>query len=186
MVWQVANRFSDTLRRRMKASYLFKSNIEALLRARGHTKHDLAQWCRRTDAWLSKIMGKDDRNLPMKYLDRIADFFGLSAYQLFQPGITPYLDRRQRQRRSGTDRRLSVAMAAAVGQQVDPADLATVKRFNALSVDDRRRVESWMAALESRRAPGGVTVHPPAVAASAATPATPPRRTRAPRHVPGH
>jgi len=79
----------------MKAGYLFKKNVETLLKARGHTRHDLAFYCRRSDAWISKILGNSDRNLPMKYLDRIADFFGIATYQLFQPGISPLTERRK-------------------------------------------------------------------------------------------
>lgn len=135
----------------MKASYLFKHNVDALLRARGQTRHDLAMWCRRTDAWLSKILGKDDRNLPMKYLDRIADFFGLAAYQLFQPGITPLTERRQKtDRRSGRDRRLMWAAAAqppASGHGLNPDDVALVRKINGLSYDDRRRLDHWIAAM---------------------------------------
>lgn len=91
----------------MKAGYLFKKNVETLLKARGHTRHDLAFYCRRSDAWISKILGNSDRNLPMKYLDRIADFFGIATYQLFQPGISPLTERRKGERRKGADRRVS-------------------------------------------------------------------------------
>lgn len=127
----------------MKSSGLFKHNIDALLRARGQTRHDLAQWCRRTDAWLSKILGKDDRNLPLKYLDRIADFFGLAPYQLFQPGITPLTERRRTERRLGRDRRIGAARPA--GEPIAATDLAVLRQFNDLSVDERRKVESWIA-----------------------------------------
>lgn len=127
----------------MKSSSLFKHNIDALLRARGQTRHDLAMWCRRTDAWLSKILGKDDRNLPLKYLDRIADFFGLAPYQLFQPGITPLTERRRAERRCGLDRRIGAARPA--GEPIAAADLAVLRQFNDLSVDERRKVETWIS-----------------------------------------
>lgn len=134
----------------MKASFLFKQNIDALLRARGQTRHDLAMWCRRSDPWLSKILGKDDRNVPMKYLDRMADFFGLAVYQLFQPGITPLTERRSgRDRRSGMDRRVGWAATSrpmTVSADLAPADIATIRRLNLLTVDQRRRFEHWMNA----------------------------------------
>ncbi len=132
----------------MKAGYLFKLNVEALLRQRGHTHHDLAQWCHRTDAWLSKILGKDDRNLPLKYIDRIADFFGLETYQLFAPGITPLTERRHAKRRVLKDRR----MAAAVENEIPAADRRALDQLNALTVDERRRVESWLVATLHGRA----------------------------------
>lgn len=148
----------------MKSSYLFKHNVEALLRARGQTKHDLAQWCRRSDAWLSKILGKDDRNLPLKYLDRIADFFGLAAYQLFQPGITPLTERRRTERRSGRDRRIGAAVLS--GEAISPGDLALVRQFNDLKVDERRKVESWIVGtlLGRATAPGQAHQNVPGVA----------------------
>jgi hypothetical protein len=134
-----------------RAGHLFKHNVEALLKARGQTKHDLAMWCRRTDAWLSKILGHDDRNLPMKYIDRIADFFGLAPYQLFQPGITPLTERRAKtDRRSGRDRRIAWA-AARTADPVLPEDMALLRRINGLKYDDRRKLEHWVDAWQAQQ-----------------------------------
>jgi len=92
----------------MQANLLLKTNIDALLRARGQTRKDLAMWCRRTESWISKAFRDPNRSIPLRYFDRIADFFGLATYQLFQPGITPYTERRSgKERRSGMERRLS-------------------------------------------------------------------------------
>lgn len=96
-----------TLDERMKANYLLKHNIDAMLRARGQRRKDLAGWCRRSESWLSQIFKEDRREIPLKYLDRIADFFGVATYQLFQPGITHLTERRKRERRTGRDRRVS-------------------------------------------------------------------------------
>jgi len=85
----------------LKATYVLKQNIDALLSARGYKRKDLAVWCHRTKSWLSQIMSKPDRNIPIEYLDRISAFFGLETYQLFQPGIA-----RTTERRAGTDRRV--------------------------------------------------------------------------------
>lgn len=94
----------------MKAHLVLKANIDALLRARNLKRKDLAQWCRRTEAWLSQILANPERNMPLKYLDRIADFFRLETYQLFQPGLLPTTERRFGQdRRSGVDRRYQLA-----------------------------------------------------------------------------
>ena len=127
----------------MKASYLFKKNIETLLQARGQTRHELAFYCRRTDAWLSKILGKDDRNLPMKYLDRIADFFGLAAYQLFQPGISPLTERRKGDRRKVAERRVSRLVDTLRAQPKLPEVEA---KLRALDSDNYRKVARWIDA----------------------------------------
>lgn len=125
---------------KLKADRLLKHNIDSLLKARGQTRHELALYCRRSDAWLSKIMSGDesggDRNVPLKYLDRIADFFGVATYQLFQPGISPLTERRLvHERRSGRDRRISNAVP--VSQRPGDVDLMDIIR--ALSRSGRER-----------------------------------------------
>jgi hypothetical protein len=140
-------------KREMKAGYLLKQNIETLLRARHQAKHDLAVHCRRSDAWLSKILGKDNRNIPLEYLDRIADFFGLATYQLFQPGISPLLERRKADRRSGRDRRIGAMnryvreQVSAVVASLSPDDVADVIRLRALSAESRDVLRQSMQAL---------------------------------------
>jgi hypothetical protein len=128
----------------VRADRLLRQNIDALLRARHQTRHDLAMWCRRSDAWLSKILSETEtnnqkRSVPLKYLDRIADFFGLSVYQLFQPGIGPLTERRKHgDRRGGRDRRLRANQAApgavrASDLQLGAEEIALVLRFKSLS-----------------------------------------------------
>lgn len=91
----------------MKANALLKENIDALLRARGQSRKDLAQWCRRTESWISKIFRNPNKEFPMQYLDRAADFFGVQPYQLFQPGISTLTERRTGlERRTASDRRI--------------------------------------------------------------------------------
>lgn len=132
----------------MKAGYLFKQNIEALLRARHQTRHDLAFFCGRSDPWLSKILGKDNRNLPLKYLDLIADFFGIAAYQLFQPGISPLAERRKlSDRRQGKDRRRAsgipgqTTLYSARDIHLTPEDVALMLNIRSLSRRDRAELE---------------------------------------------
>jgi hypothetical protein len=84
----------------LRAPLLLKENVDGLLRSRGYHRKDLAQWCHKTEGWLSKIFRQPEREIPLKYLDRIADFFGLVTYQLFQPGIV-----RATERRKASDRR---------------------------------------------------------------------------------
>ena len=90
----------------MRANALLKHNIDTLLTERGQKRKDLAQWCHRTESWISKIFQTDKREIPLKYLDRIADFFGLATYQLFQPGRSTTTERRRAERRFGSERRI--------------------------------------------------------------------------------
>jgi transcriptional regulator with XRE-family HTH domain len=122
---------------KLKADRLLKHNIDALLKARGQTRHDLAFYCRRSDAWLSKIMdAEEDRNIQLEYLDRIADFFGIATYQLFQPGISPLTERRSGlDRRAGRDRRIS----AAVPTSQRPGDVDLMDLIRALTREGRER-----------------------------------------------
>lgn len=130
----------------LKAKYQLKRNIDAILKARRQSQKDLALACGRTESWMSNIFTKADREIPLKYLDDIAAFFGLAPYQLFQPGISAETERRSgKERRSRRDRRVS-----DVADVRDPvgslADLqARVKHF---SPDEYRRwlIKSFAAA----------------------------------------
>lgn len=94
----------------LKATYLFTENVKELLAKRHHTQRELAVWCKHSEVWLSKIL-KHEREAQMKDLDRIAAFFGLATYQLFQPGVTAATERRRgTDRRSHKERRVSNAV----------------------------------------------------------------------------
>jgi transcriptional regulator with XRE-family HTH domain len=141
----------------LKAHYLLKQNVDALLKARGQSRKELAFFCRRSEAWISQIFTKQDRNIPLKYLDRIADFFGLATYQLFQPGISPLTERRSgHERRSGRDRRLSRA-AEVLQPTPSLADLAL--QLRSLSPDEYRRwvVRAFGALASLERAPADIS-----------------------------
>src|SRR3990167_4215581 len=125
----------------MKANLLLKHNIDTLLNARRQTRHDLAVWVRQStdkkkvDPWISQIFTQQDREFQLKYLDRIADFFGIAVYQLFQPGISPFTERRKgTQRRSGRDRRLSANVLSE-----KPGDVDVMSLIRALSTHGRQR-----------------------------------------------
>lgn len=134
----------------MRASDLLKTNIETLLAARKQTKHELARYCRRSDAWLSKILGGPDRNLPLKYLDQLADFFGLVVYQLFQPGISPLSERRRgKERRVLTDRRMSarnrsLPRTPVRGLELSPDEEAFLAEIKSLTHEEYQRVKHWV------------------------------------------
>lgn len=94
----------------MRANQLLKHNIDTILKIRGLNRKDLAQWCYRTESWISKIYRNANREIPLKYLDRIADFLGVATYQLFQPGISPLTERRRAiNRRTVAERRIGHA-----------------------------------------------------------------------------
>jgi transcriptional regulator with XRE-family HTH domain len=106
----------------MKADRVLSENIQHLLRKRGQSQKDLAFWCGHTETWLSSIL-RGDRHFRILDYDRIADFFGIAVYQLFQPGISPLTERRSgRERRGGQDRRISQAQRAMLElqKQIDP------------------------------------------------------------------
>lgn len=140
----------------MQANRLMKQNVDALLRARGQTRKDLAVWCRKTESWISKIMKEDRREFPMKYFDRIADFFGLATYQLLQPGITPLTERRAKlDRRTLRDRRisnlrLSPDAPAQFVVALDPEEIARVQRFRMLSASDQTKVDELLKEANRR------------------------------------
>jgi len=105
----------------VKANRLIKANIDALLQARRQTRKDLAQWCHKSESWISKIFKEERREFATSDLDRIADFFGLATYQLFQPGISPLTERRapgdrrtHRERRVGHAHRLMLRLGSAI------------------------------------------------------------------------
>ena len=128
----------------MQANALMKYNVSALLRARGLTQKDLAQWCRRSQGWISKILKEDRREFPMKYWDRIGDFFGIAAYQLLQPGIAGMAERRKGgDRRAGRDRRIATAVRV-VFHDMD-TDRALVHEMLSLAPDERQKLLKALA-----------------------------------------
>ncbi len=104
---------------RMKATRVLSENVLALLRARGLSQIDLAQWCGKSGAWLSAILA-GRRGMGVEDIDKMADFFGYRPYQLFVPGVARQSERRRGNRRSDLDRRVgpSVRVAQEVGQEV--------------------------------------------------------------------
>jgi hypothetical protein len=138
----------------LKSHLILKDNIDALLAERHQRRKDLAIWCRRSESWLSQIFTSAERNVPLKYLDRIAEFFGLATYQLFQPGISQRYERRKAERRSGKDRRLSAlnqkvrqSLSEAVAS-LSPADIADMIRLKTLTAESRDVLREAMQAAE--------------------------------------
>lgn len=105
----------------LRALYIIRTNISGLLFQRKQSQSDLASWLGKGRSWMNKFLN-GTREIQLKDLDRIADFFGLATYQLFQPGVVPGSERRTgRDRRSGHDRRVSNAQRQmiAVATEID-------------------------------------------------------------------
>lgn len=92
----------------LRAVTIMRNNIRALLDARHESQAALASWLRHSRAWINKFLN-GERQVQLKDLDRIADFFGIATYQLFQPGISPLTERRVQERRKRKDRRIGHA-----------------------------------------------------------------------------
>lgn len=142
----------------MTTTRLMKANIKALLVGRGLKQKDLAEWCRKGESWASKnlALDKPDRAIPLKYWDRISDFFGLETYQLLQPGISALAERRTRvERRSGNDRRIrSVNVTRAEPQTLTvvlkPEEVARLQRIRLLNADDLRKLDELLKVVPKR------------------------------------
>lgn len=105
----------------LRAPEIMRRNVTDLLLERHHTQTDLASWLGRGKSWINKFLN-GHREIRLTDLDRIADFFGLATYQLFQPGIGSSSERRSgRERRCGRDRRVGHAyrMMGALANEHD-------------------------------------------------------------------
>lgn len=97
---------SDTRQLAMKSPALLRAHIADLLMIRKEDQQALARYCGHERSWINKVIN-GHRELQIQDLDRIADFFGIATYQLFQPGISPISERRERKdRRQGQERRI--------------------------------------------------------------------------------
>lgn len=104
----------------MTANLLMKQNVSTLLRQRKLSQKDLAMYCHRKESWISKILTVPSREFPMKYWDKIADFLGVSTYQLLQPGMSNLTERRAGvDRRSVKDRRIAPGQRAMLAATVE-------------------------------------------------------------------
>jgi hypothetical protein len=136
----------------MHANRQMKQNVIALLKGRRLAAKDLADWCRRSESWISKILKLDStREFPLKYWDRIADFFGISTYQLLQPGISSITERRQGDRRTGKDRRVRTKNPAHEPQS-GFTDQSLVREVLSVPYDERPFLFASIAQLKRKRA----------------------------------
>ena len=90
-----------------KSLYILRENIRFLLNDRHQDQKALAEWCGHDKSWMNKFLN-EGRGIRVGDFDRIADFFGLATYQLFQPGISRVTERRKSERRINRERRIGV------------------------------------------------------------------------------
>lgn len=93
----------------IRALVVLKRNLHSLLSARKESQTALARHVRHSKAWINKFLNDqtDTVEIQIKDVDRIASFFGIEPYQLFQPGISALTERRLSiDRRSGRERRV--------------------------------------------------------------------------------
>lgn len=96
----------------MRANLVMKQNVKHYIRERGLSQKGLAMYCYKKESWASKILTVEKRSFPPRYYDRIADYLGVSLYELFRPGLSHLTERR-----SGTDRRMMKERRTAPGQR---------------------------------------------------------------------
>lgn len=119
----------------MRSDLLLLHNIRELLIVRRRDQRELAKWVGHHETWLSKIL-QQSRGIRLQDVDKIADFFGLTTYQLFQPGISALTERRRgdrragRERRNGQDRRRTRAQKKAAEDSTEPIVVAAGQRLD--------------------------------------------------------
>lgn len=92
----------------VRALIILRRNIRELLMRRKESETVLAQYLGfKSRSSVNKFLNNARAGFHMERLDRLAAFFGLPVYQLFQPGISALTERRHSgERRSGRDRRI--------------------------------------------------------------------------------
>lgn len=140
----------------LRAVTLLRQNVLDLLRTKGYLQKDLAFAMKRDPTTINKFLtGK--REIQLSDLDRVADFFGLATYQLFQPGISSRTERRSgHDRRLGRERRISHAQRQALEPptkvvSVPPEILALAQQLEALPHEMRVLVQTMVDINPSRR-----------------------------------
>lgn len=105
----------------LRGIYVLRENLIALMRKRGMTQDELARAVGRKKSWLNKFL-KGSRQIQLVDIDSMADYLGVSTYQLFQPGITRTAERRVGERRTGKDRRLALEFRSSGDNDFPRAD----------------------------------------------------------------
>lgn len=109
-----------------KSLYILRENVRTLLHARKEEQKTLAEWCGHDKSWMNKFLN-EGRGIRIDDFDRIAAFFGIETYQLFQPGISRLTERRMlSDRRQNTERRIGHQGRQFAALRVEHAKLPQV------------------------------------------------------------
>lgn len=142
-----------------KTSEQLRQNITALFAARKETPSQLAFALKKHRSWMTRFLNGERHELQLKDLDKIAEFFGVATYQLFQPGISALTERRRAtERRSGRDRRVGHTQRAMLGTVA--GELARVRsngqtqhgETTTTPPDTRQRLKALVAEFDQRAA----------------------------------
>jgi transcriptional regulator with XRE-family HTH domain len=85
--------------------------VDVIREKRGiRTRKELADACRKSESWISKIYKRENGSFRLDDLNTIAEVLGVEVYHLFQPGFSKTMERRTGQdRRMGVERRIGLA-----------------------------------------------------------------------------
>lgn len=147
----------------LKALHLLRQNVRALLVKRKESETVLAMWIGfKHRSSLNKFLNSDRAGFQMWRLDRLASFFGLAVYELFQPGITHVTERRISERRGGRDRRVGHSHRAMMSlhESIGPYRRTTsrhadgpspqAEKLRRLTADYERKVAALLSETEPR------------------------------------
>lgn len=168
---------------RLPALEVLRRNVAMLLDVRKESQTAMAFALNKPKSWINKFLN-ERRAIQLRDLNRIADYFGLEAYELLQPGLTSATERRVNpDRRSGQERRvghmrrkllqlttllnkLPTSSTGTLGHVESSTALRGGTATDSISLDDllqlQRELPALIAALKSR---GRATPTRPAVAA---------------------
>lgn len=150
----------------LKALYVLRANVRSLLMKRKESEALLALALGfKHRSSLNKFLNSERAGFQMWRLDKLAAFFGLPVYQLFQPGISPLAERRigsdrrgGEERRVGHGRSVMLTVAAEIDAHRLPrkgahaalvATSPTMAALNKLTEEYERRVSALLQQAES-------------------------------------
>lgn len=98
----------------LKGIWQLRANVKELIRVRGFTQQEVAIAAEVDATTFSKFLnGKDEREIQLWQLDKIAELFDMAVYELYLPYLPGvHAERRKGDRRSGRDRRVLAARNA--------------------------------------------------------------------------
>jgi hypothetical protein len=136
----------------LKALHILRQNVRVLLLKRRESEALLsAALGFKHRSSLNKFLNNDRAGFQLWRLDRLAAFFGLPVYQLFQPGISPLTERRRSgERRCGQDRRISHAQRQLRAVATELESVRPQRKDAPHEVDPAQRAAAALQVLNAR------------------------------------